>query len=105
MGTSLALVGGYLLAGELGPAADGLGIDRLRAAFARYDTLMRPYVNRCQDLPNSIDRFAPMTEKEIADNATAMKWMQRWPLRPIASRLWFRIAESIDLPHYNSARI
>jgi hypothetical protein len=41
-----------------------------------------------------------MTEKEISDNATAMKWMQRWPLRPVASRLWFRTADAITLPSY-----
>ncbi len=99
MGTSLALVGAYLLAGELGPA-DSLDAEHLQAALERYGTLMRPYVDTCQDLPNNIDRFAPMTEKEIASNAMAMKWMQRWPLRPIASRLWFRVADSIDLPDY-----
>jgi 2-polyprenyl-6-methoxyphenol hydroxylase-like FAD-dependent oxidoreductase len=102
MGTSLALVGGYVMAGELGPAGDGLNTDRLDSAFARYDKVMRPYVNRCQKLPNSLDRYAPMTEKEISDNARAMKWMQRWPLRPIAARLWFRIAESIELPNYST---
>jgi 2-polyprenyl-6-methoxyphenol hydroxylase-like FAD-dependent oxidoreductase len=100
MGTSLALVGGYVLAGELGRAGDGLNTDRLESAFGRYDKVMRPYVDRCQKLPNSLDRFAPMTEKEISDNATAMKWMQRWPVRPIAAKLWFRIAESIELPNY-----
>ncbi|WP_099042132.1 FAD-dependent monooxygenase [Mycobacterium neglectum] len=100
MGTSLALVGGYVLAGELGPA-DSLDAEPLQAALERYGTLMRPYVDTCQDLPNNIDRFAPMTEKEIADNAMAMKWMQRWPFRPLAARLWFRIADSIDLPDYS----
>lgn len=100
MGTSLALVGGYLLAGELGSATTELTVDRLRAVFRRYDAVMRPYVNRCQKLNNTLDRYAPMTEKEISDNATAMKWMQRWPLRPIASRLWFRTADAIALPDY-----
>uniref|UniRef100_A0A5Q5BJC4 Monooxygenase, FAD-binding protein n=2 Tax=unclassified Mycobacterium TaxID=2642494 RepID=A0A5Q5BJC4_MYCSS len=98
MGTSLALVGGYLLARELGSAGTDLTVDRLRSAFRRYDVEMRPYVDRCQKLNNTLDRYAPMTEKEISDNATAMKWMQRWPLRPIASRLWFRTADAITLP-------
>ncbi|BBZ16930.1 FAD-dependent monooxygenase [Mycolicibacterium gadium] len=102
MGTSLALVGAYVLAGELGPA-DSLDAEHLQSALKRYGSVMRPYVDTCQDLPNNIDRFAPMTEKEIADNATAMKWMQRWPFRPIAARLWFRIADSIDLPDYATA--
>jgi len=100
MGTSLALVGGFVLAGELGPAGAGLTADRLMSVFGRYIAVMRPYVDRCQHLANSIERFAPMTEKDIAANASAMKWMQRWPLRPIAARLWFQTAESIDLPTY-----
>jgi 2-polyprenyl-6-methoxyphenol hydroxylase-like FAD-dependent oxidoreductase len=104
MGTSLALVGAYLLAGELG-SADSLDAEHLQAALERYGTLMRPYVDTCQDLPNNIDRFAPMTEKEIADNAMAMKWMQRWPFRPIAARLWFRIADSIELPDYVASAV
>jgi 2-polyprenyl-6-methoxyphenol hydroxylase-like FAD-dependent oxidoreductase len=100
MGTSLALVGGYVLAGELGPA-DSLDAEHLQAALERYGTLMRPYVDTCQDLPNNIDRFAPMTEKAIADNALAMKWMQRWPFRPFAAKLWFGTADSIELPDYS----
>lgn len=102
MGTSLALVGSYVLAGELGEVGDGVDADRLAAAFDRYDRVMRPYVDRCQTLANTLDRYAPMTEKEISDTATAMAWMQRWPLRPIASRLWFKTAESIALPHYSA---
>lgn len=100
MGTSLALVGAYLLAGELGSAATDLTADRLTAVFDRYDALIRPYVDRCQTLANTVDRYLPMTEKDIATNANAMKWMQRWPLRPIAARLWFRTAEAITLPDY-----
>ncbi|AEV75856.1 2-polyprenyl-6-methoxyphenol hydroxylase-like oxidoreductase [Mycolicibacterium rhodesiae NBB3] len=99
MGTSLALVGAYVLAGELG-AADAFDAERLSAKLSRYETVMRPYVDKCQDLPNSIDRYAPMKESDIAITAQVMKWMQRWPLRPIASRLWFTAADSIVLPDY-----
>jgi 2-polyprenyl-6-methoxyphenol hydroxylase-like FAD-dependent oxidoreductase len=99
MGTSLALVGAYVLAGELG-AADSFDAEPLSGKLSRYETVMRPYVDKCQDLPNSIDRYAPMSESDIAITAQVMKWMQRWPLRPIASRLWFRAADSIALPNY-----
>ncbi|KAB7758366.1 MULTISPECIES: FAD-dependent monooxygenase [Mycobacteriaceae] len=101
MGTSLALVGAYVLAGELGPAAafDAAGI---AAALRRYEAVMRPYVDRCQDLPGGLDGYAPMTERQIAGAASAMKWVQRWPLRPWAARKWFSTAESIDLPDYRS---
>ncbi|BBX02889.1 FAD-binding monooxygenase [Mycolicibacterium moriokaense] len=101
MGTSLALVGAYILAGELGPA-DSFDAEGLPAKLTRYETVMRPYVDKCQDLPNSIDRYAPKTASDIAANAFVMKWMQRWPFRPLAAKLWFTTADSIDLPNYAS---
>lgn len=100
MGTSLALVGSYVLAGELGPA-DSFDTKKLPAALARYGRVMRPYVDKCQDLPNSLARFAPKTESDIASTALVMKWMQRWPFRPIAAKLWFTTADSIELPDYS----
>lgn len=102
MGTSLALVGAYILAGELGPA-DSLGAESIQGAMERYQANMRPYVDKCQDLPNTIDRFAPNSETDIANTAAWMKWMQRWPFRPIAAKLWFTAADSIDLPDYSMA--
>lgn len=99
MGTSLALVGAYVLAGELGPAGPLSG-DRLAAALARYDEVMRPFVDRCQDLPSGIDRYAPMRESDIAITAAVMKWMQRWPFRPIAEKAWFQNSGSMALPDY-----
>lgn len=100
MGTSLALVGAYMLAGELGAAPESLLTARVDAALASYEKRMRPYVARCQELPNSVERFLPETPGEIAVGAAVMKWMQRWPLRPIAARKWFTTAESVDLPDY-----
>ena len=102
MGTSLALVGAYVLAGELGPA-NSLDSQRIQAAMQRYQTKMRPYVDKCQDIPNRVDRYAPDSASDIAINIGVMKWMQRWPFRPIASRIWFKVADSIDLPDYSSA--
>ncbi|CAM3183989.1 FAD-binding monooxygenase [Mycobacterium intermedium] len=93
MGTSLALVGAYVLAGELvaGPLPD---------ALKRYETVMRPYVDRCQKLPNGIDSYVPKSASDIRINALVMKYMQRWPFRPVAERLWFKTAEAVQLPDY-----
>jgi 2-polyprenyl-6-methoxyphenol hydroxylase-like FAD-dependent oxidoreductase len=102
MGTTLALVGAYILAGELG-SADSLDAERLRGALRRYQAKMRPFVDNCQDLPNTVDRFAPKSASDIAINAAWMKWMQRWPFRPIAAKLWFAAADSIELPEYETA--
>jgi 2-polyprenyl-6-methoxyphenol hydroxylase-like FAD-dependent oxidoreductase len=100
MGTSLALVGTYLLAGELGPAPDALSSDHLDGALARYDRLMRPYVDKCQDLPSGVDGYAPKSKSDIAITAQVMKWMQRWPFRSLAAKKFFTTADSIELPDY-----
>ncbi|HET6733201.1 FAD-dependent monooxygenase [Mycobacterium sp.] len=102
MGTSLALVGAYILAGELGPA-DGLDSGRIAASLARYQSTMRPYVDKCQDLPNTMDRYAPNSPSDIAINGLVWKWMQRWPFRVVAQRLWFSTADAIDLPDYTAS--
>jgi 2-polyprenyl-6-methoxyphenol hydroxylase-like FAD-dependent oxidoreductase len=101
MGTSLALVGAYVLAGELGPA-DSLDAQRIQAALQRYEVVMRPYIDRCQDLPNGIDGYLPKSTRDIAITAQVMKWMQRWPFRSFAEKKWFTTADAIDLPDYAS---
>jgi 2-polyprenyl-6-methoxyphenol hydroxylase-like FAD-dependent oxidoreductase len=101
MGTSLALVGAYVLAGELG-AADSLDAERIQTALLRYETVMRPYIDRCQDLPNGIDGYLPKSAGDIAVTAQVMKWMQRWPFRPFAEKKWFSTADAIDLGDYRN---
>jgi 2-polyprenyl-6-methoxyphenol hydroxylase-like FAD-dependent oxidoreductase len=103
MGTSLALVGAYILAGQLGPASDVLSAEHVERALTSYGKLMRPYVNECQDLPGSIDGYAPMSAFSIWITAKGMNWMQRWPFRPIAARMFFTKADAIDLPDYTSS--
>ena len=102
MGTSLALVGAYVLAGELGPA-DSFDARRFPAALKRYEDVMRPYIARCQDLPNGIDGYLPKSASDIAITAQAMKWMQRWPFRSYAEKKWFTTADAIELPNYSPA--
>ena len=99
MGTSLALVGAYVLAGELGQA-ESLDADKVQAALQRYEAVMRPCIDRCQDLPNGIDGYVPKSGSDIAITAKVMKWMQRWPFRSFAERKWFTIADALELPDY-----
>jgi 2-polyprenyl-6-methoxyphenol hydroxylase-like FAD-dependent oxidoreductase len=99
MGTSLALVGSYVLAGELGPAVS-LDVERIKAALQRYEAVMRPYIDRCQDLPNGIDGYLPKSASDIVITAQVMNWMQRWPFRAFAEKKWFTTADAIDLPDY-----
>jgi 2-polyprenyl-6-methoxyphenol hydroxylase-like FAD-dependent oxidoreductase len=100
MGTSLALVGSYLLAGELGPAPDALSSDHVDATLSRYDQLMRPYVDKCQDIAAGVDGYVPKSKADIVITAQVMKWMQRWPFRDFAAKKFFTTADSIELPDY-----
>ncbi|MFI9366213.1 FAD-dependent monooxygenase [Kitasatospora sp. NPDC053057] len=95
LGTSLALVGAYLLAGELAAAAGDF-----TTAYARYEELMRPYVARAQELPpGGVQGYAPNSALMIRLRAASMRWMGRWPLRSILAAQ-FAKAGDIALPDY-----
>lgn len=96
LGTSLALVGAYVLAGELAAA----GRDH-RVAFPRYEQVVRPYVTKAQELPpGGVKSFAPDTAFKIKLQALSMRSMDRWPVRPIMARQ-FAKASDITLPAYD----
>ncbi|QMU70711.1 FAD-dependent monooxygenase [Streptacidiphilus sp. P02-A3a] len=95
LGTSLAMVGGYVLAGELA-AADG---DH-RAAFAGYDRVMRPYVSQAQELPpGGASGYAPRSAFAIGARTLSMRGMNHWPMRNIMAAQ-FAKAGDIALPDY-----
>ena len=73
-GASIAMIGAYVLAGELARQPD------YEQAFIAYETLMRPYVKQVQKLPPGAPRLAhPKTKVGIAIfNAT---------IRVISSRM------------------
>jgi 2-polyprenyl-6-methoxyphenol hydroxylase-like FAD-dependent oxidoreductase len=94
LGTSLALVGAYVLAGELAATGDH------RAAFARYDEIMRPYVTEAQKLPpGGASGFAPSSALGIRMRAASMRSMTRWPMRALLAAQ-FAKAGNITLPDY-----
>ncbi|MBB5867130.1 2-polyprenyl-6-methoxyphenol hydroxylase-like FAD-dependent oxidoreductase [Allocatelliglobosispora scoriae] len=100
MGTSLALVGAYVLAGQL--AAGGSHHD----AFASYERIMRPYVDQAQKLPPGVPRIAnPKSRIGLKIFHTGL----RFAAGPIGSRigglagtLFSPPADKIDLPQYSS---
>jgi 2-polyprenyl-6-methoxyphenol hydroxylase-like FAD-dependent oxidoreductase len=95
LGTSLALVGAYVLAGELA-AADG---DH-QVAFARYEQIARPYVVKGQELPpGGVKGFAPDSAIAIGLRNASMRWMGRWPMRNLLARQFAKAAD-IELPDY-----
>ncbi|MEV4438659.1 FAD-dependent monooxygenase [Streptomyces sp. NPDC049577] len=95
LGTSLALVGAYVLAGELAAA----GGDH-RVAFRRYDEVMRPYVSQAQELPpGGVPGFAPSGRLGIRLRDLSMRSMTRWPVRNLLAAQ-FAKAGDIELPEY-----
>lgn len=97
LGTSLALVGAYVLAGELAAA----GGDH-RVAFDRYERVLRPYVAQAQTLPpGGVGGYAPNSRLAIRAGAAALRAMTRRPVRPLLERQ-FAKADAIDLPDYTA---
>ncbi len=97
LGTSFALVGAYVLAGEL---ATSRGDHRV--AFARYDEIMRPYVASGQQLPpGGVGGYAPNSALVIRLRATSMRMMTRWPMRALVAKQFAKAAD-VTLPDYHS---
>jgi 2-polyprenyl-6-methoxyphenol hydroxylase-like FAD-dependent oxidoreductase len=95
-GTGNAVVAAYVLAGELAAA----GGDH-RAAFARYEALVRPYVAKGQKQALGSARFlAPPTEKKIAQRNRAFRLMSRLPVGGVIRWMSTRTATAIKLPSY-----
>ncbi|WP_158983483.1 FAD-dependent monooxygenase [Streptomyces sp. NRRL F-5193] len=74
MGTSLALTGAYVLAGELAHHAHHGN------AFARYEHILRPYIARAQHLPPGVPRIAsPRTRAGIHALNTVLRAASQKP--------------------------
>jgi len=95
MGTSLALVGAYVLAGELATRAHH------GDAFASYERIMRPYVDLAQKLPLGVPRLMyPKTKLGIALFRAGLRLASSPPFR---RGLVSPPADAIDLPDYGKA--
>ncbi|WP_433239612.1 FAD-dependent monooxygenase [Streptosporangium sp. CA-135522] len=94
-GTAMALVGAYVLAGELA-AAGG----EHRTAFARYEEVMRPYVAECQKLPpGGVGGFLPQSHMAIRMRNLSVRMMTSRPLRGLMAKAAQK-ADSITLADY-----
>jgi 2-polyprenyl-6-methoxyphenol hydroxylase-like FAD-dependent oxidoreductase len=81
-GTSLALIGAYLLAGELGRGDD------LGAALGRYEGLMRPRAEAAQKLPRGAARLAlPETRIGIGALRTVARVIASRPVVGLRGRM------------------
>ncbi|MDT0156204.1 FAD-dependent monooxygenase [Microbacterium sp. ARD32] len=96
LGTSVALVGAYVLAGELG------GGDDHATGFAEYDRVVRPYADGAQELAGGAGGYAPMTAPAIRLMQASMAWAMRWPMRGFMQKQFSKSAD-IELPRYAEA--
>lgn len=95
LGTSMSLVGAYVLAGELASTPNDH-----EAAFGRYQDEMRAYVADCQKLPpGGVKGFAPQSQAMISLRALSMKMMTARPMRNVLARQ-FQKADGITLKEY-----
>ncbi|MFI6444534.1 FAD-dependent monooxygenase [Kitasatospora sp. NPDC050543] len=96
MGSGLALVGAYVLAGELA-AADG---DH-RIAYARYQERLREYATGCQKMGEGVAKLMVPDSRLMASVLNRYyKVMPYLPGKNMAARIARRTAENITLPDY-----
>lgn len=95
MGTSLALVGAYVLAGELAAHVD------YRDAFAGYERIMRPYVEQAQKLPPGVPRIAnPRSRVGVGIFRFGLRVASSPFVGKLGERSFTPPADQIDLPDY-----
>ncbi|GAA1580533.1 FAD-dependent monooxygenase [Actinoplanes couchii] len=93
-GTSMSLVGAYVLAGELAAAGDP------EQAFAAYQREMADYVRSGLELPpGGMRMLAPRSRAGIGLRVLSARMMTRWPARQIMAKQ-FTKGERITLRDY-----
>jgi len=95
MGTSMAVIGAYILAGELKEANGDHA-----AAFAGYDAQMREFVGKCQGLADGIDWFIPKTNFKQWLALQIWKIIPYTPLKNMMIEMPKKIANSIKVKDY-----
>lgn len=95
VGTTLALTGAYLLAGEIATAAS------IPAAIAGYEQRMRPLVDRAQKLPPGTPRLAhPRSRAGLAIMRNLLRVAGSRPGRSLANRFTSPDTDAGELPGY-----
>jgi 2-polyprenyl-6-methoxyphenol hydroxylase-like FAD-dependent oxidoreductase len=96
MGTGMAVLGAYILAGELAEAGGDYTI-----AFARYESLMRDFVKKCQELADrGTDWFLPRTRFRFWLSTQMWKILPYTPWKNLMIEVPLKIGNSISLKDY-----
>ncbi len=95
MGTSIAMVGAYVLAGEM--YANG---DAHAAAFAQYEAAMRPFVTEAQKMAQGVSWFIPQTRMKLWLSKKMWSLMPRSTMRKLMVEQPNKIASMVQLKDY-----
>ncbi|MFG2958641.1 FAD-dependent monooxygenase [Streptomyces sp. NPDC048291] len=96
MGTGVAIVGAYVLAGELALAGGDF-----RTAFAEYESRIRGFAKGCQKISgNAGPFFAPPTERPIRSRDRMYRVLASRPLARFFKRMTEKAATDIRLREY-----
>ncbi|MEO7046679.1 MAG: FAD-dependent monooxygenase [Ferruginibacter sp.] len=97
MGTSMAIVGAYILAGEL-KEANGDHI----IAFSKYEEQMRPFVNGAQKLAEGAEWFVPVTRIKLWLSRQIWKILPYTPWKNMMVEMPMKVAKIVSLKSYES---
>jgi 2-polyprenyl-6-methoxyphenol hydroxylase-like FAD-dependent oxidoreductase len=99
MGTGMAVVGSYILAGELAEADGDYAV-----AFERYESLMREFVKKCQGIADGGgDWFVPRTRFRLWLSTQMWKILPYTPWKNMMIEVPLEIGNSIALKDYSPA--
>jgi 2-polyprenyl-6-methoxyphenol hydroxylase-like FAD-dependent oxidoreductase len=97
MGTGMAVVGAYVLAGELAEAGGDYAL-----AFERYEGLMRDFVQKCQGIADGgTDWFVPRTRFRLWLSNQMWKILPYTPWKNMMIEVPVKIGNSICLKDYS----
>ncbi len=96
MGTGMAIVGAYILAGELAEADGDYSV-----AFKKYEAMMRDFVKRCQGIADGgTNWFVPRTRFRLWTSTQMWKILPYTPWNNMMIEVPLKIGNSIDLKNY-----
>jgi 2-polyprenyl-6-methoxyphenol hydroxylase-like FAD-dependent oxidoreductase len=98
MGTSLAIVGAYILAGELNASQDDH-----QGAFARYEAQMRDFVAKSQKMAEGAEWFVPATRFKLWMSEKIWKILPYTPWKNMMIEMPAKVANSVRLKNYQQA--
>lgn len=96
MGTSIAIVGAYVPAGELHATPEDYV-----ASFARYSAIMRLFVTEAQKMAKGVSWFIPKTRMKLWLSNRLWSWMPQSTLRKLMIQQPTQIESMVQMKEYS----